>query len=140
MSRQALPKYFWSGFWIMILAYTLVRLFFYEPVVAMPHWVHTKRQLIRWINISFVYVVGIWVIRRMRIGWMLVLWNWVHIALLAYLLLAAAYEWGIAPLPYGIRSSVAPIIEFLISPVYYIGLGVLYLYLNRLKQSDKTES
>ncbi|MBU6158879.1 MAG: hypothetical protein KGP35_07605 [Bacteroidetes bacterium] len=136
MSSQQLPKHFWSGFWIMILAYTLVRLFFYEPVVAMPQWVPSNRQLLRWINITFVYVVGIWVIRRMGIGWMLLLWNLVHIALLAYLLLAAVYEWGIAPLPYGIRGSVAPIIEFLISPVYYIGLGVLYLYLNRFKKTD----
>jgi hypothetical protein len=67
---------------------------------------------------------------------MLFLWNLIHLALLIYLLLAAAYEWALAPLPYGIRGSVAPIIEFLISPVYYIGLGVLYLYLNRIQKTD----
>jgi hypothetical protein len=136
MMQQRLPKHFWSGFWIMVLAYSLVRLFFYEPVVSMPRWVHEQRQLFRWINISFVYVVGIFVVRRMRVGWMLFLWNLIHLALLIYLLMAAAYEWAVAPLPYGIRGSVAPIIEFLISPVYYIGLGVLYLYFNRTHKVD----
>ena len=134
--QQRLPKHFWSGFWIMVLAYSLVRLFFYEPVVSMPRWVYEQRQLFRWINISFVYVVGIFVVRRMMVGWMLFLWNLIHLALLIYLLMAAAYEWAVAPLPYGIRGSVAPIIEFLISPVYYIGLGVLYLYLNRIQKTD----
>jgi hypothetical protein len=70
----------------------------------------------------------------MKVGWMLFLWNLLHIALLAYLLLAAFYEWIIAPLPYGIRGSVAPIIEFLISPVYYIGLGVLYMYIEKVSR------
>jgi hypothetical protein len=134
--QQKLPKYFWSGFWIMVIAYSLVRLFFYEPVVRMPGWVYQQRQLFRWINISFVYVVGIFVVKRMKVGWMLLLWNLVHLVLLAYLLFSAFYEWAVAPLPYGIRGSVAPIIEFLISPVYYIGLGVLYLYLNRIQKSD----
>jgi hypothetical protein len=136
MMQQRLPKHFWSGFWIMVLAYSLVRLFFYEPVVSMPRCVYEQRQLFRWINISFVYVVGIFVVRRMRVGWMLFLWNLIHLALLIYLLMAAAYEWAVAPLPYGIRGSVAPIIEFLISPVYYIGLGVLYLYFNRTHKVD----
>ena len=134
--QQRLPKHFWSGFWVMVIAYSLVRLFFYEPVVSMPKWVHEYRQLFRWINITFVYVVGIFVVGRMGVGWMSFLWNLVHIALLAYLMLSAFYEWAIAPLPYGIRGSVAPIIEFLISPVYYIGLGVLYLYLNKIQKSD----
>jgi hypothetical protein len=134
MKQQRLPNHFWSGFWMMVLAYSLVRLFFYEPVVSMPRWVHEQRQLFRWINISFVYVVGIYFVGRMKVGWMLYLWNLLHIALLAYLLLAAFYEWAIAPLPYGIRGSVAPIIEFLISPVYYIGLGVLYMYIEKVSR------
>ena len=134
MMQQKLPKHFWSGFWVMVIAYSLVRLFFYEPVVRMPAWVYQQRQLFRWINISFVYVVGIFVVGRMKVGWMLFLWNLVHLALMGYLLLAAVYEWGIGSLPYGIRGSVAPIIEFLISPVYYIGLGVLYMYIDSREQ------
>ena len=126
MFRIKLPKHYWLGFWIMILAYTLVRLFFYEPVVPMPSWVHQQRQLIRWINITFVYVVGIFVIRTMEERWLLYLWNLVHVLLIVYLLAAAAYEYFIAPMPYGIRGSAAPIIEFLISPVYYMALGLLY--------------
>jgi hypothetical protein len=46
--------------------------------------------------------------------------------MIGYLLLAAAYEYLIAPLPYGIRGSVAPIVEFLISPIIYMAMGLLY--------------
>ena len=126
MFRIHLPKNFWIGFWIMVLAYTIVRLFFYEPVVSMPAWVHQNRQLIRWMNVTFVYVVGIFVIRTMEERWLLYLWNLVHLLLIGYLFLASAYEYFIAPMPYGVRGSAAPIIEFLISPVFYIALGVLY--------------
>lgn len=131
MFRIKLPRNYWLGFWIMILAYSIVRLFFYEPVFRMPDWVHGNRQLIRWINITFVYVLGIFVIRTMRERWMLYLWNLVHVLLIAYLLLAAAYEYFIAPMPYGIRGSAAPIIEFLISPVYYMALGLLHAFAHK---------
>ena len=65
--QPKLPKNFWSGFWVMVIAYSLVRLFFYEPVVRMPAWVYQQRQFFRWINISFVYVVGIFVVGRMKV-------------------------------------------------------------------------
>jgi hypothetical protein len=67
----------------------------------------------------------------MKETWMMFLWNLVHILLIAYLGLAEGYEIFIAPMAYGIRSSAAPIIEFLISPVFYMALGLLYAGLHR---------
>ena len=126
-----LPKHFWLGFWVMLIGYTLIRMFFYDGVLPAPHWLKEQRQLVRWGNIFIIYVVGIFIIRKMDEACMLWAWNAVHIILMVYLLLAAVYEYLIAPLPYGLRASVAPIIEFLISPAYYVGLAILYAFVHK---------
>lgn len=110
----------------MVIAYSVIRFFFYEPLFPVPGWVHEYRQVVRWVNMTFVYVLGILVIRTMSESWLLFTWNLVHIVLISYLILAAAYDYFIAPMPYGIRGSAAPIIEFLISPVFYVVIGLVY--------------
>ena len=131
MKRLQLPPDYWRGMLIMVLAYTLVQLLFYHPPVELPVWVQTYRQLIRWITITLVYVTGIFILRKGKEPWLLSLWNLVHIVVIAYLLLLAAYEYLIAPVPYGLRASVEPIVEFLVSPIIYIGMGILYVGVRR---------
>lgn len=126
-----LPKYFWFGFIVMLVAYTLIRMFFYDGVLPAPHWVKEKRQLVRWGNITLIYVIGILIVRKMGESWMLWAWNAVHLIVMFYLLLLAAYEYLVGELHYGLRASVAPIIEFLISPAYFVALGLLYAYAKR---------
>jgi hypothetical protein len=126
-----LPKYFWFGFIVMLVAYTLIRMFFYDGVLPAPHWVKEKRQLVRWGNITLIYVIGILIVRKMGESWMLWAWNAVHLIVMFYLLFLAAYEYLVGDLHYGLRASVAPIIEFLISPAYFVALGVLYAYAQR---------
>jgi len=123
-----LPKYFWFGFIVMLAAYTLIRMFFYDGVLPAPHWIKEKRQLVRWGNITLIYVIGILIVRKMGESWMLWAWNAVHLIVMFYLLFLAAYEYLVGDLHYGLRASVAPIIEFLISPAYFVALGVLYAY------------
>jgi len=123
-----LPKYFWFGFIVMLVAYTLIRMFFYDGVLPAPHWIKEKRQLVRWGNITLIYVIGILIVRKMGESWMLWAWNAVHLIVMFYLLFLAAYEYLVGDLHYGLRASVAPIIEFLISPAYFVALGVLYAY------------
>jgi hypothetical protein len=117
----------------MLIGYTLIRMFFYDGVLPAPLWLKEQRQLVRWGNIMFIYIIGILLIRKMDEAWMLWAWNVVHLLLLGYLLIAAFYEFLIAPLPYGLRASIAPIIEFLISPAYYVGLGLLYAFVKKGK-------
>ncbi|HMO32056.1 MAG TPA: hypothetical protein PKE07_03570 [Lacibacter sp.] len=131
MPTTRLPDRYWTGLLVLVLAYSLIRLFVYEPFVPLAPWVKTYRQELRWVNITLVYLVGIVVIRRLQVGWMLFLWNLVHLALIGYLVGAALYERFVAPMPYGIRGSAAPLIEFLISPVYYMALGLLYAVVPR---------
>jgi hypothetical protein len=138
MKKLIMPRHFWLGFWVMLIAYTLIRMFFYDGVLPAPQWLKEQRQLVRWCNISLIYVVGILIIKKMKEPWMLWAWNAVHLLLIAYLLLAAVFEKSFGGLPYGIRASVAPIIEFLISPAYYVALALLYAF--HKKMSPETES
>jgi hypothetical protein len=132
-----LPKHFWIGFWVMLVAYTLIRMFFYDGVLPAPQWLKEQRQLVRWGNITLIYVIGIVIVRKMEEEWLLWAWNAVHLLVMLYLMLLAAYEHLIGDLHYGLRASVAPIIEFLISPAYFVCLGLLYAF---VKGSRKNES
>lgn len=80
----------------------------------------------RWMAIGLVYLVGWAVIKNTGVPWLLAIWHFIHLSLVGYLFLIAAYEYAIAPIPYGIRASVAPIVEFLISPVLYFAAGLVY--------------
>lgn len=80
----------------------------------------------RWMAIGLVYVVGWLVIKHTGVVWLLAIWHFIHLSLVGYLFLIAVYEYTIAPVPYGIRASVAPVIEFLISPVLYFAAGLVY--------------
>lgn len=133
-----LPKRYWWGMLLLAGLYTLIRLTAYEPVYGQPDWLQINRQLLRWINMVVVFLAGYWVLRPLEPRWMLLLWNGVHLLLMGYLAAAAAWEYWVAPMPYGIRGSAAPIIEFLISPVYYMALGVLY-YLTRPAKHMKAD-
>ena len=126
MQKINLPRKYWVGLVVMLIAYTVIQFSYNFPIIHVPNWLRSNRQLFRWVNISFVYLVGIVVIRRMEPFWLLFVWNVIHIVLMGYLAIAAAYEYFIAPMPYGVRGSAAPIIEFLISPVFYVVIGLVY--------------
>jgi hypothetical protein len=126
MKRLQLPPDYWRGMLLMVLVYTLVQLLFYHPPFVLPAWVQTYRQVFRWVTITIVYVTGIYVLKNSSESWLLYLWNLVHVVVIGYLLVLAAYEYLIAPVPYGLRASVEPIVEFLVSPIIYIGMGILY--------------
>lgn len=136
MAKANLPRNYWIGLIIMILAYTIVQLSFNTHIIPVPGWLLKHRQFFRWLNILFVYGIGILVIQKMSPGWLLFSWNLVHVVLMGYLAVAAAYEYFIAPMPYGVRGSAAPIIEFLISPVFYVIMGLVYhtLHTNEKKK------
>lgn len=77
--------------------------------------------------IGLVYLVGWLVIKNTGVAWLQAIWHFIHLSMVGYLILIAVYEFTIAPVPYGIRASVAPVVEFLISPVLYFGAGLVYV-------------
>ena len=126
MNLSGFPRNYWKGFIVILIAYSIVQLLFFHPLFTVPSKLQEFRQLIRWLTITFIYLVGARVLRNTGEAWMVAIWHIIHIVMISFLLLVAAYEYGIGPVPYGVRSSVAPIIEFLISPVLYMGSGLIY--------------
>lgn len=131
--KSLFPENYWKGLIIIFIAYTLVQLLFYHPLIQLPQFVKTNRQLLRWVTITIVYITGVIVLKRTNEDWLKFVWHLIHLVLIFYLLLIAFVEICITPVSYGIRASVAPIIEFLISPLLYLGAGVVYMSLKKEK-------
>jgi len=129
------PKNFWKGLLMILLAYTIVQLLVYQHLFNLDHYIAAMRQPIRWLTITFVYLVGVRVLKSTNELWLLTFWHIVHVSLIAYLIIVAFFEYFITAVPYGIRASVAPIVEFLISPVLYMCAGLIFhtVQSNKLK-------
>jgi hypothetical protein len=76
-------------------------------------------------------MTGAVVLRKTGEAWLKYVWHLIHLLLIFYLLLIAFVEYFILPVPYGIRASVAPVVEFLVSPLLYMGAGVVYVSIHR---------
>lgn len=124
--KQNYPKGFWKGLLIILVAYTLVQLVTYMPDKPAFLGGGIGRQWMRWLTILIVYLTGVWVLHHMEPQWIAAIWHLIHAVLIGFLLLSAFIEFSWGPLPYAWRASVAPMVEFLISPVLYFGAGILY--------------
>jgi hypothetical protein len=120
------PNNYWKGLVLILLAYSTIQLLLSRPDVEIPGFPGLFRQLFRWFTIALVYLTGGFVLHRTGITWLTGIWHLVHVTLIAYLGLVTCWEYLVAPVAYGIRASVAPIVEFLISPVLYLGAGLVY--------------
>jgi len=128
------PKNFWRGLLFILLAYTVVQLLVYQHLFVFDEYIALFRQPIRWLTITFVYMVGARMLKSTDELWLLTIWHFVHITLIGYLLIVSFFEYFVRAVPYGIRASVAPIIEFLISPVLYMCAGLIFHTIESGKQ------
>jgi len=126
MNFKGFPQNFWKGFIVIVIAYTIVQLLFNDLISYLHIPFKINRQFVRWLTIFFIYVIGTMVLKSTREAWMLALWHIIHLGLIGFLMFIALFEYLISPVSYGIRASVAPIIEFLISPVLYMSAGLIY--------------
>jgi hypothetical protein len=126
MRTGSYPKNYWKGFAALLLAYTLLQLVYYVPTKSLSEVVGKTTFSPLWLLLVMVYVAGAWILSRTGVGWLNVLWHLVHISLISFVLLVLAYGRLIGPVPYGIAAAVRPILEFLISPVLYLAVGLLY--------------
>lgn len=126
-ANYSFPKKFWKGFWIIVAAYTLVQLFPTFPKLLQLDRSILFRQLARLLAVLVVYVTGARVLGNSQARLLLFCWHAIHLVFMGLLLGLAMVEWGIKPISFGIRASIAPIIEFLISPLLYLAAGLLHL-------------
>jgi hypothetical protein len=120
------PRDFWKGFAILLPLYALLQLIYFLPESALPDWMRVTSLSPVWFLLVPVYLTGWWILRRSEAGWLSVVWHIVHISLVGFALSVLAFGRIVKPLPEGIALSVRPIVEFLISPILYLALGLLY--------------
>ena len=126
MNTENYPRNYWKGFIALFLAYSLLQLFYYLPTTILPNFLKRWPLSPLWIMLVSVYVMGALILRGTDIRWLAIIWHIVHITLATFALTLLAYGRFIGPLPLGLGTSFRPIIEFLISPIPYMAIGLLY--------------
>lgn len=110
---------------MILLMYVLAQLLQALPAVLGLGDGVFLRQSARLLAVLWVYAVGSRVLRHTKARVILFCWHAVHLSLLLVLLVIALWEYLVGAVPFGIRASVAPVIEFLVSPMLYMAAGFL---------------
>jgi hypothetical protein len=112
----------------LFLVYTALYLFFFEApyLLDIPR---KMRHLILMTSLLGVYGLGSYHLQFSKHAWMGSLWHLVHISGILILFFSGLFDWLIYPLNYPMRILLRQIHEFLISPVLYVGMGLLVKYL-----------
>ena len=127
--KSDLVKRSFAWGWLQLVAvYTAYYLLFVESpdVLAIPR---KLRHLVLMGSLLGVYALGTYHLQFSKHAWMGALWHLVHISGISILLLAGLFDWGIQPLNYPMRSMLRQLHEFLLSPVLYVGMGLLAKHL-----------
>ena len=116
---------FYTGLIIILIIYTLVYLLFYEAPYhsEIPRRI---RHLIKFSTLITVYLIGSYHLRLNNIKWMYIIWHFIHITGIGIITLFGLYDLLVSPTPIYIRTFLLTINEFLISPVLFVGMGILY--------------
>lgn len=117
---------YWTGLVVLLVGYLLLQLLYFYPTDALPEAVKGFPLSPVWCLLAVVYLAGGWILNQVGVRWQLVVWHVVHIFLISYAMTVLAVGRFIGSVPYSILSTVRPILEFLISPVLYIAMGLLY--------------
>lgn len=123
----------------LFVVYTALYLFYFESpnILDVPR---KLRHLMLMGSLLGVYALGTYHLRFSNHSWMGALWHLVHISGIVVLFLAGLFDWLIHPLNYAARLMLRQIHEFLISPVLYVGMGLLARYLLNKNSSRSDDS
>lgn len=132
-----MKKNFGWGLVQLIAVYTALYLLFFESpdILEIPR---KLRHLMLMGSLLGVYALGTYHLQFSKHAWMGALWHLVHVTGISILLLAGLFDWLIQPLNYPMRVMMRQLHEFLISPVLYVGMGLLakHLPLSQAKRNS----
>ncbi|HZE84851.1 MAG TPA: hypothetical protein VE035_11120 [Puia sp.] len=119
---RAKKLFFWSGLFVIALLYCLYYIFFlYRIALDMPI---RGRHVIKFCFIALVYASGAVCLRGYADKWMLRAWHLIYFLILGLLVLLGIYDWTIARTPLPVREIADTLLEFLISPILYVAMGI----------------
>ena len=125
---------YWIGFIVIVVIYSLYNLYlvdvgYYQDI---PRKV---RHIGKFAAILIIYLTGTFSLRKYTADWMMFIWHLVHIVIIGLLLLVGAYDWIFGEISAQMRNVANTLFEFLISPLIYIGVGILNTTFNRVNKS-----
>jgi hypothetical protein len=120
----------WIGGLVVILViYTLYYLLFADTDVT---WIPRKiRHVIKFATTVAVYLVGTYHLGELKDRWMSNLWHFIHISLLGIITLVGIYDWTFGMVSPQVKDMTVTMQEFLISPVLYVGMGIINNRMNK---------
>lgn len=112
------------GLILILIIYAVFYLFFVESENSyfIPRRV---RHLIKFFTTFLVYFVGTMHLGPLKDKWMSQIWHFIHISLLAVLVLIGTYDFLFGMVSKNVKDFTVTIQEFLISPVLYVGMGII---------------
>jgi len=117
-----------GGLLIILVVYTCFYLFFVEQDVM---WIPRRvRHVIKFGTTVSVYLLGTLHLGRIEDRWMSYLWHFIHISLLSIITGVGLYDWAFGMVSEQVKDMTWTMQEFLISPVLYVGMGILNRRLN----------
>ncbi len=122
--------FFWSGFVVILLLYCLYYFYF---IYGLAHEIPLRaRHFVKLLFILACYGTGVVALGRITAGWMVRLWHITYLVCLLLLLGMGLYDWFVARTPLQLRMIADSVQEFLVSPVFYVALGLFGSYLKGL--------
>ena len=125
MSLYRTERLRWVGGLVVILiVYTLYYLYFVDHQGYYD--INRKlRHVIKFFATVSVYLLGTFHLGKIRQSWMNMLWHTIHLSLLCVIMGIGIYDWTFGMVGDAIKTMAATFQEFLISPVLYVGMGIL---------------
>ena len=122
--------YLIGGFIGIILVYSLYNMYlvdvnYYDQI---PRKV---RHIARFLSIVMVYGIGLYTLKKAMEGWVINIWNIIYLVFASLLILIGLYDWGTGGASNQIRNIANTLHEFLISPVLFVALYIIYTKLLR---------
>lgn len=122
--------YLIAGFIGIILVYSLYNMYlvdvnYYDQI---PRKV---RHIARFLSIVMVYGIGLYTLKKAMEGWVINIWNIIYLVFASLLILIGLYDWGTGGAPNQLRNIANTLHEFLISPVLFVALYIIYTKLLR---------
>jgi lipoprotein signal peptidase len=130
MSKLSNKQIYWVGFIVIVIIYSLYNLYlvdvgYYQDI---PRKV---RHIGKFVAILIIYGTGTFTLRKYTADWMMYIWHLIHIVIIILLLISGIYDWAFGEISVQFRNVANTFFEFLISPLIYIGIGILNTAFNR---------
>jgi hypothetical protein len=134
--RDKARLYFFLGLLATAILYSAYNLYILDPYVY-EDMGRSTRHIYKFGSIVIAWLTGFLVFRTTAPAWLIQLWNIIFTAGLGLLLLLAAYDAFIHPLPPTLRQPVSTFHEGLISPIPYVVIGLLNFATRRTTPTQK---